>query len=77
MIDVQDSVTDRPFGVVDLPFHVDAAIREYAVDSQQHPGNVPVDVRQPVGLWAALELAVRQIHAEPGVAALQIAVHLR
>ena len=70
VIDVQDGIPDGPLGIVDLSFHIDAAIREHSVYGQQHAGNVPVNVRQPVVLWGARELTVWQIHAEHGVAAL-------
>jgi hypothetical protein len=70
MIDVQDGIPDSPFGVVDLSFHVDASFREHPVYGEQHSGNVPMNVCQPVILRGALELAVGQIHAEPGVAGL-------
>ena len=70
MIDVQNGIPDRPLCVIDLSFHVDASIREDPVNGQQHAGNVPVNVRQPVVLWDTLELTVRQIHAQSGVAVL-------
>ena len=77
MIDVQDGISDRPLGVIDLPFHVDASFREHPVYGEQHSGDVPMNVCQPVIPGGALELAVGQIHAEPGVAGLQVAAHLR
>jgi hypothetical protein len=70
MVDVQDGIPDGSLGVIDLPFHVDASFREHPVYGQQHSRNVPVNVHQPVILGGALELAMGQIHAEPGVAAL-------
>jgi hypothetical protein len=53
-----------------LAFNVDAALREHPIDGQQHSGNVPMNVRQPVVLRGALELTAGQIHAQPGVATL-------
>src|SRR5580704_15389961 len=77
MIDVQDGVPDSPLGVIDLPFHVNAPLREHPVYGEQHSGDVPMDVDQPVVLGGAFELAVWQVHAEPGVAGLYVSAHLR
>ena len=70
MIDVQDGIADRPLGVIDLSFHVDASFRKHPVYGEQHSGNVPMNVYQPVIAGIALELAVWQIHAKSGVAGL-------
>ena len=58
MIDVQDGIPDSPLGVIDLSFHVDASFREHPVQGEQHSGNVPMNVYEPVILGGALELAV-------------------
>ena len=77
MIDVQNGVSDSPLGVVDLPFHIDAPLREHPVYGEQHTGDIPMNVDQPVILGGTFELAVWQVHTETRVTGLYVAAHLR